>query len=29
MPQTIQLRIRRQDTPTSNPYWEEYEVPYR
>jgi succinate dehydrogenase / fumarate reductase iron-sulfur subunit len=29
MPQTIQLRIRRQDTPTSNPYWEEYEAPYR
>ena len=28
-PKTIQLRVRRQDTPTSNPYWEEYEIPYR
>jgi succinate dehydrogenase / fumarate reductase iron-sulfur subunit len=28
-PRTIQLKVRRQDTPTSNPYWEEYEIPYR
>jgi succinate dehydrogenase / fumarate reductase, iron-sulfur subunit len=28
-PRTIQLNVRRQDTPTSNPYWEEYEIPYR
>ena len=26
---TIQIRVRRQDTPTSNPYWDEFEIPYR
>ena len=26
---TIQLKVRRQDTPTSNPYWQEFEIPYR
>jgi succinate dehydrogenase / fumarate reductase iron-sulfur subunit len=25
---TIQLTVKRQDTPTSSPYWEEYEIPY-
>jgi succinate dehydrogenase / fumarate reductase iron-sulfur subunit len=29
MPRTIQLSVRRQDTPASSPYWEEYELPYR
>jgi succinate dehydrogenase iron-sulfur subunit len=29
MPSTIQLSIKRQDSPTSAPYWEEYEIPYR
>jgi succinate dehydrogenase / fumarate reductase iron-sulfur subunit len=29
MPATIRLRVRRQDTPTSDPYWEQYEIPYR
>lgn len=29
MSSTIRLRVRRQDTPGSNPYWEEYETPYR
>lgn len=29
MPDTIQLRVKRQDSPTSSPYWEEYEIPYR
>ena len=29
MPQTIRLQVRRQDTPTSGPYWEDYEIPYR
>ncbi|MEO8432663.1 MAG: succinate dehydrogenase iron-sulfur subunit [Acidobacteriota bacterium] len=29
MSSTIRLRVRRQDTPTSNPYWEDYETPYR
>jgi len=28
-PKTIQLNVRRQDTPTSNPYWEDFEIPYR
>src|ERR1700736_6906706 len=28
MPQTIQLHVKRQDSPNSNPYWEEYELPY-
>ena len=28
MPETIQLHVKRQDTPTSSPYWEEYEIPY-
>jgi succinate dehydrogenase / fumarate reductase iron-sulfur subunit len=25
---TIQLTVKRQDTPTSSPYWEEFEIPY-
>jgi succinate dehydrogenase / fumarate reductase iron-sulfur subunit len=29
MPRAIRLRVRRQDTPTSSPYWEDYEIPYR
>ncbi len=29
MPRTIRLHVRRQDTPASSPYWEEYELPYR
>ncbi len=29
MPATITLSIKRQDTPTSSPYWEEYEIPYQ
>ena len=29
MPRTIRLKIRRQDTPSSSPYWESYEIPYR
>jgi succinate dehydrogenase / fumarate reductase iron-sulfur subunit len=29
MPQSIELHIKRQDTPTSSPYWEEYAVPYQ
>lgn len=29
MPDTIDLEVRRQDTPTSSPYWERYSIPYR
>ena len=29
MPKTIRLQVRRQDTPASPGYWEEYEIPYR
>lgn len=29
MSRTIRLSVRRQDTPTSSPYWESYEIPYR
>ena len=29
MPRTIRVKVRRQDTPTSSPYWESYEIPYR
>ena len=29
MPSVIPLRVKRQDTPTSSPYWEEYEIPHR
>jgi succinate dehydrogenase / fumarate reductase iron-sulfur subunit len=29
MPTTIRLQVRRQDSPTASPYWEEYEIPYR
>jgi succinate dehydrogenase / fumarate reductase iron-sulfur subunit len=29
MSRPIRLRVRRQDTPTSSPYWEDYEIPYR
>ncbi|HVE65854.1 MAG TPA: succinate dehydrogenase iron-sulfur subunit [Thermoanaerobaculia bacterium] len=28
MPRTIRLKVRRQDTPASSPYWESYEIPY-
>jgi succinate dehydrogenase / fumarate reductase iron-sulfur subunit len=28
MPATIRIQVKRQDTPTSTPYWEEYEIPY-
>jgi succinate dehydrogenase / fumarate reductase iron-sulfur subunit len=28
-PSTIQMRVRRQDSPTAPSYWEEYEIPYR
>jgi succinate dehydrogenase / fumarate reductase iron-sulfur subunit len=28
-PSTIRLSVRRQDTPSSSPYWEEYEISYR
>ena len=26
---TVIIKIKRQDTPTSKPYWEEFELPYR
>lgn len=29
MPQTIELRIRRQDSPQAPPRWEEFSIPYR
>ena len=29
MPEKIQLSVKRQDSPTANPYWEEYEIPYQ
>ena len=29
MPRSIRVQVRRQDAPTSGPYWEEYEIPYR
>jgi succinate dehydrogenase / fumarate reductase iron-sulfur subunit len=29
MPSSIRLRVRRQDSPGSSSYWEEYEIPYR
>ena len=29
MPTSISLRIKRRDEPTSEPYWEEFEIPYR
>jgi succinate dehydrogenase / fumarate reductase iron-sulfur subunit len=29
MPETIRLQVKRQDSPTSNPYWEEFEIPYQ
>lgn len=29
MARTIRLSVRRQDTPASSPYWEEYELPHR
>jgi len=28
MASTIELHVKRQDSPTSSPYWEEYEIPY-
>lgn len=29
MPEIIRLKIKRQDSPNSKPYWEKFEVPYR
>ena len=29
MPERIDLHVKRQDSPTSNPYWEEFVVPYQ
>ncbi len=29
MPETIKLKIRRQDKPDSRPYWEEFAIPYQ
>ncbi len=29
MPEKIELHVRRQDSPTGNPYWEEYEIAYQ
>jgi succinate dehydrogenase / fumarate reductase iron-sulfur subunit len=28
-PQTIQVRVKRQDTPDSQPYWQEFAIPYK
>ncbi|MEO8191904.1 MAG: succinate dehydrogenase iron-sulfur subunit [Acidobacteriota bacterium] len=28
-PSSIRISVKRQDTPTSSPYWEEYEIPYQ
>ena len=28
-PKTVLIKIKRQDNPTSKPYWEEFELPYR
>src|SRR5215467_4158094 len=28
-PSTIELHVKRQDSPTSSPYWEEYEISYQ
>ena len=29
MPNTIYLKIKRQDTPKADPYWQEFEIPYQ
>ncbi len=29
MSDVIRLKVKRQDQPTSSPYWEEFEIPYR
>jgi succinate dehydrogenase / fumarate reductase iron-sulfur subunit len=29
MTESIRLQVKRQDSPTSNPYWEEFEIPYQ
>ena len=29
VPEKIQLHVKRQDTPASSPYWEDYEIPYQ
>jgi succinate dehydrogenase / fumarate reductase iron-sulfur subunit len=29
MPDKIEIHVKRQDTPTSNPYWEEFVIPYQ
>ena len=26
---TVIIKIKRQDTPNSKPYWEEFELPYQ
>jgi succinate dehydrogenase / fumarate reductase iron-sulfur subunit len=28
-PKTVIFKIKRQETPESKPYWEEFEIPYR
>jgi succinate dehydrogenase / fumarate reductase iron-sulfur subunit len=29
VPETIDLEVKRQDSPTSSPYWERYSIPYQ
>lgn len=29
MPDTIRFQVKRQDSPSANPYWEEFEIPYQ
>ena len=29
MTETIRLQVKRQDSPSSSPYWEEFEIPYQ
>ncbi len=29
MPNSVIIKIKRQDTPTSKPYWDEFELPYK
>ena len=29
VPTKIQLQVKRQDSPVSSPYWEDYEIPYQ
>src|SRR2546426_5103773 len=28
-PRTIRLRVKRQDSPDANPYWQEFQIPYK